>query len=67
VKGSKVQEKNIGKTMPDLRGMGLKDVIFLMEGMGLQVEAIGSGKVIKQSVPVGRRIKEGSIVKIRLT
>lgn len=67
IKGSKVQEKNIGETMPDLRGMGLKDAIYLLEGMGMQVEVFGSGKVVKQSVPVGRRIKEGSIVKIRLS
>ena len=53
--------------MPDLRGMGLKDAIYILEGMGAQVEAIGSGKVVKQSVPVGRKLVKGSIVKIRLS
>ena len=67
VQGSQTKEKSLGDNMPDLRGMGLKDAIYILEGMGAQVEAIGSGKVVKQSVPVGRKLVKGSIVKIRLS
>ena len=31
--------------MPDVRGMGLKDALFLLEDIGLNVQVKGRGKV----------------------
>lgn len=40
-------------TIPDVRGLGLGDAIYLLENRGLKVEARGEGKVITQSLPPG--------------
>lgn len=53
-------------TIPDLRGMGLKDVLNLLEPMGLQVRAAGVGKVLSQSLPPGEKIKEGQFIHLSL-
>lgn len=46
------------QTMPDVRGMGLKDALFLLESQHLNVHTVGSGKVREQSIapgtPLGR-------------
>lgn len=39
--------------VPDVRGMALKDAIYLLENMNLRVKFIGSGKVKKQSINPG--------------
>ncbi len=54
------------KQMPSLQGMGLKDVLYLCENMGLKVSAKGAGKVIAQSVQSGTPISKGQLVKIEL-
>jgi len=53
-------------TMPDVRGMGLKDAIFLLEQLGLRVIVSGKGTVTAQSVPPGKMIQKGSTVMITL-
>ncbi|MCX8019440.1 MAG: transpeptidase family protein [Chitinophagaceae bacterium] len=52
--------------MPDLKGLGLKDAIYLLEKSGLKAEIRGKGKVISQSVSPGSRIKEGITVMLVL-
>lgn len=39
--------------VPDVRGMGLKDAVYLLENQGLRVRIIGRGLVKTQSVPAG--------------
>lgn len=39
--------------VPDLRGMGLKDALYLLENMRIEVSVRGKGRVITQSVPPG--------------
>lgn len=39
--------------MPDLRGMGARDAVFMLGNMGIAVELSGSGDVQKQSIPAG--------------
>ncbi len=39
--------------MPDVRGMGLSDALFLLESRGLKVSFRGSGKVVEQSIAAG--------------
>jgi cell division protein FtsI (penicillin-binding protein 3) len=55
-----------GKNLvPEVRGMGLKDAVFLLENKGLVVEVYGRGKVVQQSIRPGAKIKKGD--KIILT
>lgn len=51
---------------PDVRGMGLKDALFLLESRGLRVRFSGTGAVTQQSVAPGTRIAAGQTVTIRL-
>lgn len=53
-------------TMPDVRGMGLKDALFLLERCGLQVRFAGSGAVVQQSIAPGSRIAPGAAVSVTL-
>lgn len=52
--------------MPDVRGMGLKDALFLIESRGLKVAFSGQGAVVTQSIAPGTRIAPGATVTIRL-
>jgi cell division protein FtsI (penicillin-binding protein 3) len=52
--------------MPDVTGMSLRDASVLLESMGCTVRATGKGKVIKQSVASGLKIKSGQIVYLTL-
>ena len=52
--------------MPDVRGMGLKDALFLLENRGLVVAVEGKGAVYKQSIKAGEPIRRGSKVSITL-
>ena len=42
--------------IPDVRGMGLRDALYLLENRGLKTIVRGSGKVIRQSILPGTRI-----------
>lgn len=52
-------------TVPDVRGMGLTDALYLLESSGLRVTHSGSGRVKSQSIMPGRRL--GSTAAIHLT
>ncbi len=59
--------KSIGvKSMPQLRGMGLKDVVVLCENIGLKVSAKGKGRVAAQSILPGQSFAKGQILNIEL-
>ena len=53
-------------TMPDVRGMGLKDALFVLESRGLKVRFSGRGAVTQQSIAAGARIAPGTAVVITL-
>lgn len=53
-------------TMPQLKGMGLKDVVLLCENMGLKVNAKGRGKVAEQSILPGQPVVKGQLVNVAL-
>jgi cell division protein FtsI (penicillin-binding protein 3) len=59
-----VEVKN--KTMPNIKGMGLKDALYLLENMGLKVVVNGKGKITGQSVLVGSQIAKGMVVYVEL-
>jgi len=52
--------------MPNVKGMGLKDAMFLIGNAGLKASVKGSGKVIAQSIQPGSRIGKGLMVQIEL-
>jgi cell division protein FtsI (penicillin-binding protein 3) len=54
------------KTMPLLKGMGLKDVVYLCENIGLKVNVRGKGKVAAQSILPGQAIARGQLVSVEL-
>ncbi|MCC7401624.1 MAG: transpeptidase family protein [Chitinophagaceae bacterium] len=55
------------QTMPDVKGMGLKDALFLLENMGLKVVPNGKGKVMAQSLSEGSAVKRGLTVYLQLS
>lgn len=61
------EKKTIENLMPNLVSMGLKDALFLLENMGLEVTVKGRGSIRKQSIPVGSRVKEGDKVSLELS
>ena len=54
------------RLVPDVKGMGLSDAIFLLEDRGLKVEFSGCGKVVYQSIEAGKPLKQGSKIRIKL-
>lgn len=55
------------QVMPDVRGMGLKDALYLLENMGLKVSVKGRGKVTNQSVGAGTALVKGTAVVLELS
>ncbi|MEF8811610.1 MAG: penicillin-binding protein [Bacteroidales bacterium] len=69
-KDSLVELKNryIGEgVMPNVIGMGVKDAIYILENMGLNVEMEGRGSIRKQSVPPGEPVDKGDKVELTMT
>ena len=52
--------------IPDVRGMGLKDAIMLIEEFGMNVIVKGRGKVIKQEPSAGQKVMPGGTISIIL-
>jgi cell division protein FtsI (penicillin-binding protein 3) len=50
--------------VPDVRGMSLRDAVYLLENSGLRVRYSGKGRVLKQSPEHGARVYEGSVVSL---
>lgn len=55
------------QVMPNVKGMGLKDAVFLLENLGVKVQVKGKGKVVVQSVEAGRPLGKGTAVLIELS
>ena len=52
--------------MPDVRGLTLRDALFLLENKGLKVRSAGTGRVRAQSVPAGEAVRKGAVVALAL-
>jgi cell division protein FtsI (penicillin-binding protein 3) len=52
--------------VPDVRGMSLRDAIYLLENSGLRVKYRGKGRVLRQSPEHGARYNENTIVTLEL-
>ncbi len=53
--------------VPDVRGMGAKDAIYLLKKAGLNTRLSGYGKVTSQTIPPGQKAGKGSYIHITLT
>ena len=53
--------------VPDVRGMGASDAIFILENAGLKVKITGVGKVTGQSLSPGTKFSKGSSVQLTLS
>ena len=60
--GLKLQEGLV----PDVRGMSLRDAIYVLENSGLRVRFSGKGRVLRQSPEHGARYEEGSVVSLEM-
>jgi cell division protein FtsI (penicillin-binding protein 3) len=52
--------------VPDVRGMSLRDAVYLLENAGYRVSYIGKGRVLRQSPQHGTRYFEGQIVSLEM-
>jgi cell division protein FtsI (penicillin-binding protein 3) len=50
--------------VPDVRGMSLRDAVYLLENSGLSVRYSGKGRVLRQSPEHGARVYKGSVVSL---
>ena len=53
-------------TIPNVVGMGAKDAVYALENIGLQVNLLGSGEVISQSIDEGEAVLKGQTITIQL-
>ena len=53
------------RSLTDL-GLGLKDALYLLENIGLKVEAKGKGKVIYQSLTQNTDFHKGQSINLQL-
>lgn len=52
--------------VPNVRGLGAKDAVYMLESCGLNVRLSGSGKVRFQSIPHGSKASKGQIIYLTL-
>ena len=53
-------------TVPDVRGMGLKDALYAVESRGLRVNFTGKGRVTSQHPEAGAEVRRGATITITL-
>ena len=66
---AKLLSDNISEStqkIPDVKGLGLKDAVYVLENMGLKVSASGRGKVIYQSLTENSAFNKGETIKLQL-
>lgn len=55
------------RKVPDVRGMTLRDAVFVLENLGLKVLSEGKGRVADQSLVPGARLRKGAIITLELS
>ena len=58
--------KNLGDNVPNVRGLTVKDALYLLEERGLKVKISGKGRVVKQSLRPGSKVIKGKQIEIIL-
>ena len=60
-------EKNLkGNKVPNVRGMSLKDALYVLENIGLKVSFSGVGNVVRQSIRAGSNYRYGTVINLKL-
>jgi cell division protein FtsI (penicillin-binding protein 3) len=57
----------VDNLVPNVKEMGVKDAVYLLENMGLKVIVHGRGKVVQQSIPPGTRIVKGQRIELTMS
>lgn len=52
------------RVMPDLRGLSIRDAIFVMSRMKLKYSVTGNGRIVNQSIQPGTKLISGSLCKV---
>ncbi len=52
--------------VPNVLGMSARDAVFLIESIGMSVDIIGYGKVVRQSSPAGTPAFNGGLIELTL-
>jgi cell division protein FtsI (penicillin-binding protein 3) len=52
--------------IPDVRGMSLRDAVYLLENSGIRVKYNGKGRVLRQSPEHGARYYDGTVVSLEM-
>ena len=52
--------------VPDVRGMGAKDAVIILDAAGLNVVISGVGRVVQQSIVAGQPYRKGATIYLRL-
>ncbi len=63
--GWKNREERDG-TVPNVKGMSVRDALYLLENNGLRVAVVGTGKVVSQSIAAGQLAIKGNGITIVL-
>jgi cell division protein FtsI (penicillin-binding protein 3) len=65
--GVQLSYRTVSKnTVPNLKGLTAKDAVYIIESKGMTAHVRGYGRVVKQSIPVGRPIFKGGVVELLL-
>ncbi|MCU4177115.1 penicillin-binding protein [Carboxylicivirga sp. N1Y90] len=52
--------------VPNVRGLGAKDAVNILENMGLKVRISGVGRVKSQSMTAGQAFRRGSVINLKM-
>jgi cell division protein FtsI (penicillin-binding protein 3) len=52
--------------VPDVRGMSLRDAVYVLENYGIRVKISGKGRVLRQSPEHGARYDDGTVVSLEM-
>ena len=52
--------------MPNVRGMGARDAVYMLEQRGVRVKLQGTGHIKSQSIPEGRQLQQGMTCELHL-
>ncbi|MCI5056426.1 MAG: transpeptidase family protein [Flavobacteriales bacterium] len=62
-----IKRRNIAPNqVPNVKGMTLRDALYILENEGLKVQFDGFGVVSDQSIQPGAKINKGSLIKLKL-
>ena len=58
--------KSVPHQMPNTIGMGARDAVYAVERQGIKARVKGKGRVVRQSIAPGSRLKDGMICTLEL-